>query len=134
MKINQLFKAHIPDDVFLKIIEAFGYSQMSDEYSFSKIDLKRLNTLEKLGTLKEELLKYYLPCKAKLYLHTLDENKAITVLRQILRLYNLILTSRQKYIKHKKTTIYSIQKKNTEDKPVVNMRINTGRRILVTFD
>jgi hypothetical protein len=134
MKINQLFKAHIPDDVFLKVIEAFGYVRTTDEYSFSKLDLKRLNTLEKLGTLKEELLKYYLPCKAKLYLNTLDENKAITILRQILRLYGLILTSRQKYIKHKKTTIYSIQKKNMEDKPVVNMKIETQRRILITFD
>lgn len=110
MKINQLFKTNVPEDLFIKIYTCFGIKSLESEYTFTKLDLIKLNTVENLNELIEELESFYLPCKAKVYLDDLNVNKSITVLRQILRLYNMLLNSKQKYIKHKKTTIYYVTK------------------------
>lgn len=125
MKINQLFKINVPYELFIKLCNAFGFTNLSEDYTFSKLDLDRINTLEMVNNLKDELYQYYIPCKAKLYLANLDLNKCITLFRQILRLNNKALTSRQKYIKHKKITFYIIKKNNdNEDSDADNMRDN----------
>lgn len=130
MKINQLFKAHIPDDLFSRIMNSFGFITINDDRSFCKVDLEKMSTVKKLNELKEEISKYYLPCKAKLYLSSLDENKCITIFRQILRLHGLVLTSKQKYVKQKKTTLYTIQRKSFEDKPLPNIKIDNEKTVI----
>jgi hypothetical protein len=110
MKINQLFKSLIPEDLFKSICECYGITNFITEYSFSKKEMDKMKTLENLNNYKDDLNQYYLPCKAKLYLNNLNHSKAITILRQILRLYNMTLLSKQKYIKQKKTTLYYISK------------------------
>jgi hypothetical protein len=130
MKINQLFKAHIPEDLFSRIMNSFGFTTINDDRPFCKVDLEKMSTVKKLNDLKEEISKYYLPCKAKLYLSSLDENKSITIFRQILRLHGLILTSKQKYVKQKKTTLYTIQRKCFEDKPLPNIKIDNEKTVI----
>lgn len=130
MKINQLFKSHIPEDLFIRILNCFGFLNINDEHSFCKVDLAKMSTVEKLFNIKDEISKYYLPCKAKLYLGNLDENKAITILRQVLRLHSMTLISKQKYIKQKKTTLYSIQKKSDEEKPISNIKIDNEKKVI----
>ena len=129
MKINQLFKNLIPYELLLKLILCFGYTSIDDDYSFCKNDLEELNSLEKINEIKDELLKFYLQCKAKIYLNKLDYNKIITIFRQILRLHNLILVSKQKYIKQKKTTFYFIQKK-IHDKNQYYFKIDNEIKII----
>lgn len=116
MKINQLFKTPIPEELLINLLKCFGYDDLNfnEERSFCKFDLDRLRTIEKVSQLKDEISKYYLPCKSKVYLSSLDDKKCITILRQILRLYNYTLLSKQKYIKQKKTTFYVVQKKTNE--------------------
>lgn len=131
MKINQLFKTPIPDDLFTNILKCFGYDDLNsnEEKSFSRFDLERLKTIEQMTLLKDEIYKYYLPCKAKIYINTLDEKKCITILRQILRLHNYTLTSKQKYIKKKKITFYVIQKKNTHQSHTI-LKIDNEKTVL----
>jgi hypothetical protein len=134
MKINQLFKSSISDDLLLKILICYGFNSIDDEHSFCKSDLEKLNTLNKINALKDEISKHYLPCKAKIYLDNLDINNCITILRQILRLHNQLLVSKQKYIKQKKTTIYSIRKFNEEDKNFNNIEINSKEKTIIEFE
>jgi hypothetical protein len=132
MKIHQLFKSPIPDDVFSTVLACFGYENVDDR-TFSRIDLIKIECVEKMNRIKEELANYYLPCKARLYLCSLDEIKCITVFRQILRIYGLSLVSRQKYIKQKKITIYSI-KKNTDDiESIRQIKITHSTPVVIQF-
>jgi len=133
MKINQLFKTPIPDELLLTILNCFGYDELdsNEERSFCKFDLDRLKTIERVSLLKDEISKYYLPCKAKIYLNTLDEKKCITILRQILRLHNYTLISKQKYIKQKKITFYIIQQKNIN--PIHTILKIDNEKTILTF-
>lgn len=108
MKINQLFKEKLSEEALDNVLRTFNLKNLQDETSFTKGDLTKFRTPEKLEALKEQLRQYYLPCKYKIYFNVIDESKCITILRQILKLFQVKLLSRQKYIKFKKTTIYSI--------------------------
>jgi hypothetical protein len=110
MKIHQLFKDKISDDILSKILDAFGIKSLNDEFMFTKNDLITMNTVTKINDLKDQIIQFYLPCKAKIYLENMDESKCITILRQILKLSQVKLISKQKYINQKKSTIYMIQK------------------------
>jgi hypothetical protein len=112
MKINQLFKDKISDELLLQILNAFGLKSIDDETPFYKIDLENIGTLSKINELKDQLLQYYLPCKAKIYLENIDYSKCITVLRQVLKLFQIKLASKQKYVNYKKNTMYMIVKIN----------------------
>jgi len=116
MKINQLFKNYIPYELLIKLVNCFGYTDIDNDYSFSKNELDNLNSVSKVNEIKDELMKFYLPCKVKVYFNDLDSNKIITILRQVLRLHNLSLFSKQKYIKQKKITYYYIEKNIHEKK------------------
>lgn len=109
MKINQLFRVNIPNELFIKLCKSFDFNDLANEFIFCKADLVRINTLSKINDLKDELCQYYIPCKAKLYLSNLNIGKCITIFRQILRLNNMVLISHQKYVQYKKTTFYTIK-------------------------
>lgn len=132
MKINQLFRSNVPMDLFNKIYKCFGYESLNIEYMFSKTDLDRLNTVGKMNDLKDELTQYYIPCKAKMYLSSLNQLKCITVFRQILRLNHISLISRQRYIKNKKMTFYSIRfdYNQNEDERLHGLRVNNSHLII----
>lgn len=132
MKINQLFRSNVPSDLFSKIYRCFGYESLSIEHMFSKIDLDRLDTVGKMNDLKDELTQYYIPCKAKMYLSNLNQLKCITVFRQILRLNHISLISRQRYIKNKKMTFYSIKfdYQHTEEEKLHGLRVNNAHLVI----
>ena len=105
---NQLFRIS-PDLKFsTKVLNLFGISDFNDNHSFTKFNLKELDTVNKMGEIVEELKKYYLPCKSKLYLLNLNEKKCITILRQLLKIHNYTLMSKEKYIKGKKSLFYQV--------------------------
>lgn len=132
-KILQLFRATLPSELFTKICESFGY-RVGSEYIFCKSDLDRLETLRKVSSHKDELCQYYIPCKAKLYLTNLNLNKCITIFRQVLRLNNMTLVSFQRYIKHKKTTFYTVKSDhNDEDRHDQHAMKVKNNHMVVTF-
>ena len=115
MKKNQLFKIIPPKDFCLEILSAFGLNNFTDTKLFSKKDLEKINTLDKLNNLKNKLKKYYLPCKARLYLNEIDLKNSITILRQIVKLYNFSIVSKEKYITGLKFIIYKVVPKEKNE-------------------
>ena len=112
MKIHQLFKEKIPEELFTDIIRKFNIQNLQEITCFSKQDLVNIDIVSQMEQIKHSLWPYYLPCKAKIYLENLNINKCITILRQVLKLYQMKLESKQKYIKYKKTTVYYISRTN----------------------
>jgi hypothetical protein len=108
MKINQLFVKDVTIDVFMKVIECFGLTGLSDRRFFSKIDMQRNETVRKLTLLVPELRDYYLPCKAKLYLNSVTEKRAITIFKQLLKLFSHVLLSRERNSRHRKIILYQV--------------------------
>ena len=131
MKKDQLFKKHPSIDLFNRILNCFGLTDINDIRSFSRNDLKILKTVENL--------KNILPCKARCYLTDLNEKNVVTILRQILRTRHYTISSREKYIKGEKFIIYSlIPIKSKEYNPILK-NINKSfkklkKPILLTFD
>lgn len=126
MKKDQLFKKIPSNDLFYKILNAFGLNDLDDSKSFSRKDLCYMKTVDKICELKSELEEYYIPCKARTYLSYLNEKNVITILRQILKTRNYTIASREKYMKGNKFIIYSLCKAEVKNyKPSDNIKINS---------
>ncbi len=132
-KINQLYRSTIPHELFIKLCHCFGYDALNIEYSFNKLDLERLNTVKLVSELRDELSQFYIPCKAKLYLSSLNELKCITIFRQVLRLNNISLISKQRYIKHKKVTFYSLKFDNDANEEHLHSMKVSNNHFVVSF-
>ena len=78
MNSNQLFKQIPPLELFEKLVKIYGLSDINDCRKFTKDNLIKNKTLEKIEGLREELEQYYIPCKIIKYLVNLDEKKLIT--------------------------------------------------------
>lgn len=108
MKKNQLFRKPLGETIIQKIVEAFGFRSLQDRRNFSRSDLIKLKTVNKIQELKTELEVYYLPCKARTYLNDLDEKNVVTVLRQCIKPKGYTVNSREKYLKGEKFIIYNL--------------------------
>lgn len=127
MVYNQLFKI-IPDRSFLSdIIKLFGINDLDENIHFTNNDLDKLNTASKLIEFVPKLKEYYIPCKSKLYLNNIDNKRAITILKQILKVFNYFIINRFKTINGKKIKYYIIHKKS-EDIFIPK------KNILISFD
>ncbi len=130
MKIHQLFREKVPEDLADKIATCFGLRSIHDGSMFCKDDLVKQNTVAHLLSMIDDVRHFYLPCKAKVYLVGIDESKAITIFRQVIRLYGKNLNSIQKYIKYKKVTYYYVS-----DSVEITRNIKmTNNNITVSFD
>jgi hypothetical protein len=116
----QLFQ-EIPELEFvLKIINCFNLKDLNDKKKFTKKDLVDFKTKEKIEDLLPELVIYYLPCKYEMFLNNLNIQKCITILRQMLRIFNYSLTKKENVINKKKIIYYSIQKNITKNIQIHN--------------
>lgn len=110
MKYLQLF-CDLPSEEFLiQLLKCYGIQGLTDTHEFNKGDLVEMNTVDKLYDLIPELILYYLPCKAKVYLNDITEKRAITILAQFLKLFDYRLLREEKIINKKKLIFYRIQK------------------------
>ena len=137
MPKNQLFRKTPPSDLCHKVLAAFGLRGFCDTTYFSRKDLESTSCVQILTHLKAELNDYYLPCKARTYLNDLNSKNAITILRQISRLYGYAVQSREKYIKGDKFIIYQLIPSNNQ--VYQPMTISTPQHendtsCIVTFD
>jgi len=110
MKKDQLFKKNPSNDLFNKVLKAFGLSDVDDKRCFSRKDLGYIKTVALINEIKPELEECYLPCKSRTYLNSLTEKNVITILRQILKTRNYTIISREKYMKGCKFIIYNLSK------------------------
>ena len=127
MVYNQLFKI-IPDKLILtELINLFGIQSLDDNVYFTNNDLIELNTSEKLTDMLDKLKIYYIPCKSKIYLNNIDDKRAITILKQFLKVYNYNIINNYKVINGNRHKYYIINKTSSK----INVPI---KKILITFD
>lgn len=136
MTKNQLFKMIPQRSLCLRILKTFGINDFNDSHNFSRSDLEQINCVDNLLLLKDTLQEYYLPCKARTYLNDLNTKNAITILRQIVKLYGYTINSREKYIKGHKFIIYqliTIENKSYNPINIVSSK-NNDKECVVIFD
>ena len=91
----QLFQ-QMPDEKFLlKLLICYDITDINDNKEFSKCDLIDLQIINRIEDLIPELVLYYLPCKYEMFLNNITINKCITILRQVLRLFNYHLKKKR---------------------------------------
>lgn len=113
MSYYQLFNV-LPNREFIdKVCRFYGIIDFDTNYVFSLRDLEKMETCKKINEMKEEFKIYYIGCKYKKYVEYLDEKKSITILRQLLKVINYKVISREKYSDGKKYLIYSLKNNNT---------------------
>jgi hypothetical protein len=133
MVVNQLFSEKPSLDLINRYIKTFGLNNIDDTTEFTILDMMQHNTLIQIQMLHNELADIYLPCK-KQYINNLDNKTAITVLRQLLKIYDHDLLSREKFIKATKYLVYKIvskQEKIFYKKPNKNIK---KKDIVIVFD
>jgi len=109
MTKNQLFSCVPELNVVDKLLSYFGLEDgINDKNSFNKLNMKELDTVKKIDEYKGELRKYYIPCKARVYLDVIDEKKCITILRQFIKTHGYTLVSSDKSINGTKIKLYRL--------------------------
>ena len=125
---HQLFKEIPPMELVLKLLKCFGFENLEDKRCICKKYFTKMGVIQNIEKLIPELKKYYLPCKSKTYLTFLTDNSVLTILRQLLRPYNYIIVSREKYINGEKLINYNlVNKTNLKFEPI------TPSSLIVTF-
>lgn len=113
MKYFQLFCGTPSTDFMEALLACYGLRGFQDNTEFSKNDLIEQKTIDKLEELLPEMVMYYIPCKAKIYLNDINEKRAITILTQFLKLFGYRMLRKERLVSKKKVIYYKIQK--TED-------------------
>ena len=138
---DQLFKVYPTNELFNKLISAFGFVDIANTHPFSRNDLKYLKTVEKINLLKPYLEKCYIPCKARTYLNNLTEKNVITILRQNLKIRGYVVTSKEKYMKGSKFIVYRITEKKPDEYIPISLPTTTDsykkynkEPIIITFN
>jgi hypothetical protein len=101
----KLFRKDPPRDFVESLLREMGFLGFHDLRWFSKQEI-RLDTMEQWLPMLES---YYIPCKAKRFIHTWSDVTPITILRHILHLYNYSLEKEERLYRGEKTMLYQIQ-------------------------
>lgn len=110
-EIKHLFRKKPTVELISDILKSLNFTGLSDSRLFCKTDI----SCEAVEPWLPLLEPYYLPCKAKLFLHNFTQNKAITVLRHLLRAHGYKLRAYEKVHQGQKQTLYQIEKEIWED-------------------
>lgn len=124
---NQLFRKEIKLEYVQYLIRKLFNIELLENinYNFSKSTIKNKNILEKVLEEIVVLKSLYIKCKHRLYLENISEKKVITIIRQLLRLHNYEVKSKEKYEGGKKYLMYNIvKKKENENIKKINSTIN----------
>ncbi len=126
-KMPPVFRETPPKDLLDVILKPFGITSIHDATPFTQSNLK----LEEFEEALPQLEPFYLPCKAKDYIHKSPFTPAcaITILRQMLKAHSLKLKTSEKTRGGQKMTWYQIQY-NT--KSVINQE--SKEEITIAFE
>lgn len=134
MKINQIFAKYIDDRLLLEdFLLCFKLKSLNDSSMFCINDLVNNKAVDKFNnSVRNRLITYYLPCKAKIYLQQVTEQKLVTILRQIIRLFDYKLSTVKKSKNKVKTIYYFLVNKNDND--LNRIHIQTFNAYKLNFD
>ena len=133
MSKNQLFKKIPSDELFITILNAYGFLNLQDKRSITRDYLKEEGTVTKINNLKSELEKYYWPCKSRTYLNGLTEKNIITILRQILKTRDYTIISNEKYIRGEKFISYRLDNYETKVYNPIISKYKKNTPITISF-
>lgn len=133
MRINQLFNKPVELPLVLQALRCFGLNGLDDRRMFCKDDLDKLDTLRQLDLIVPVLRAYYMPCKARTYLENIGEKRAITILKQVLRLHGYILLSRERNVKGRKVIYYQLMGAGDVQKLHHMTKTDGGTGVTVSF-
>lgn len=111
VNINQLFLKKPPLQLVNKMLKNLGLSSLRDKTIFTIESMSKYNTLSKMQDDIKIIQEYYLPCKTKLYLTNLNLKKCITIVRQLIKLYDYDIISMEKSVNNTKFLLYHLVKK-----------------------
>lgn len=108
--VNQLFINKPSKDFVEKIIKYIILDGFDENFFFTKKEIEEKNIIELMSDDLEILKEYYLPCKRKIYFNdNITPKRLITILRQILKLYNYKINSKEKYSNGVKFLLYNLE-------------------------
>jgi hypothetical protein len=117
MPINQIFKNKVPKHLILDVLSNLNVTDFADTngFTYKMID----DTIEDILVSLKEIKPYYIPCKCKIYFTDTNSKKIITIIRQLLKLYNFTLITKEKYCRMTKTkyTEFFIHEKKAPKEP-----------------
>ena len=109
MNRYQLFSKLPEREILDKLEKIYPIKGFRDKIiHFSKNDFIQENTIEKLVEFVPELEQYYMPCKQRHFLRCITFKKAMTILRQILRVFGYKIKSKEKFVRYRKYYLYWI--------------------------
>jgi hypothetical protein len=102
-----LFKIQIEKKLVEELLVQIGFLGLHDKKIFTKFDIPK----DKFEELVVQIEPYYINCKAKRFLYSLNEGKQITILRHLLRAIGYDLLVQEKVLHNVKSTTYQIFQK-----------------------
>jgi hypothetical protein len=106
----QLFVKKIPYDLLVRILNVFELEGLEDNKEFTKEELLKNNVVKRMYLeIIPDLILYYIDCKAQRYLNNLTIKKCLTILKQVLRLFNYSVAKKEIIINKKKYVKFSLQ-------------------------
>jgi hypothetical protein len=108
MRRQLFFGQSLQMSEFEAILKIYGIDVVGAQTQFTRDELVTKNIVEEVRQIIPMLEKYYIPCKARMYLNDLDAQKCITILRQVLRLKGCNLLSQQRMRHGQKRVEYTI--------------------------
>lgn len=120
MPVNQIFNRIIPENLLLKLLNGINISDLKDlnTFTYKKIEENKVF----LKKILQKVKLYYIPCKRRVYFpKVFTSKKFVTILRQILKLYDYTLLSKERYLPEtkKKYIQYSLKPINCKNDTII---------------
>ncbi len=131
MVVNQLFNEKPSLEFVTKFVKCFGLTDLQDDKYFTLLDIQHHNTLTQIHSLLKELYDLYLPCKYQ-YITNINAKSSITILRQLLKVYDYDVFSHEKFIKGVKYLEYKVISKN--EKKILKKPPKKKKEFIIHFD
>jgi len=113
---KKIFRSHPPKELIEASLQTMHLTGLTDSTWFSKSCIN----LQALEEILPELEPYYLPCKAKEYLHNpLTPARGLVIIRQLLDTQKISVTKKERSCINVKEVWYQIQKDFVVDQQIL---------------
>lgn len=112
MSLFQLFKKKPSDDIIKEVLAITGFNSLEEPKEISRLQLSNPEVIKKYLKLQPDIAKYYIPCKAKVYITEEPTAKnIITIIRHLLKTRSYIVKAQEKYQSGQKIVFYKLLSK-----------------------